>query len=87
MSEKYALIIAEKADPESSYPTAGMCTWLGVSRSEFYEWPTATPSAAARRRSTSPLRSTRWANTAAGNGLAFGTTFGSSKLTETRLKS
>ena len=50
MSEKYALINAEKADPESPYLTAGMCTWLGVSRSGFYEWRCATPSAAARRR-------------------------------------
>ncbi len=50
VSEKYALINAEKADPESPYPTAGMCTWLGVSQSGFYEWRCATPSAAARRR-------------------------------------
>lgn len=50
MSEKYALINAEKADPQSPYPTASMCTWLSVSRSGFYEWRTATPSAAARRR-------------------------------------
>ena len=50
MSEKYALINAEKADPQSPYPTDGMCRWLSVSRSGFYEWRTATPSAAARRR-------------------------------------
>lgn len=50
MNEKYALINAEKADPTSQYPTDAMCRWVSVSRSGFYEWRTAAPSAAARRR-------------------------------------
>jgi putative transposase len=50
VSDKYALIAAEKADPTSVYAVASMCTWLAVSTSGFYEWTTATPSARARRR-------------------------------------
>jgi len=50
VSDKYALIAAEKADPTSSYPVISMCTWLAVSTSGFHEWTTATPSARARRR-------------------------------------
>lgn len=50
MSDKYALIAAEKADPTSSYPVLSMCSWLAVSTSGFHEWTTATPSARARRR-------------------------------------
>lgn len=34
MSERYALIDAEKAN----YPVAKMCEWLDVSKSGFYEW-------------------------------------------------
>jgi putative transposase len=50
VSDKYALIAAEKADPTSSYPVISMCAWLAVSASGFYEWATATVSARARRR-------------------------------------
>jgi len=52
VSEKFALINAEKADPTSPYPVTLMCTALGVSRSGFYEWAAAGPSAAALRRAT-----------------------------------
>lgn len=50
MSDKYALIAAEKADLANSCPAISMCAWLGVSASGFYEWASATPSARARRR-------------------------------------
>ena len=52
MSAKYALIAAEKADPDSPYPTSLMCAALKVSRSGFYEWAGAEPSARQRRRAT-----------------------------------
>jgi putative transposase len=42
------LIDAEKAN----YPIAKMCGWLAVSRSGFYDWARASPTAAARRRTT-----------------------------------
>ena len=50
MSDKYALIAAEKADPTSPYPVVKMCSWLRVSTSGFYEWSTAPTSARALRR-------------------------------------
>ncbi len=50
MSEKYALIAAEQADPSSSYPVVLMCRALRVSRSGYYEWATGAVSARARRR-------------------------------------
>jgi transposase InsO family protein len=46
VSAKYEFIDAEKA----SYPVLKMCTWLGVSRSGFYEWATRPESATARWR-------------------------------------
>jgi putative transposase len=45
MSEKYALIAAEKADSTSVYPVVKMCTWLEVSTSGFYDHLDAEPSA------------------------------------------
>lgn len=50
MSEKYALIAAEKANPTSVYPVIKMCAWLGVSTSGFYDHCNAEPSAQALRR-------------------------------------
>ena len=49
MIDKYELICAEKAN----YPIAGMCDWIAVSRSGFYDWQARgrTPTAAQRRRS------------------------------------
>ena len=44
MSEKYALIAAEKADPTSPYPVIKMCVWLEVSTSGFYDHCNALPS-------------------------------------------
>ena len=44
MSEKYALIAAEKADPTSPYPVIKMCVWLEVSTSGFYDHGNALPS-------------------------------------------
>jgi len=43
---KYEFIDAQKA----YYPVVKMCTWLGVSRSGFYEWLDRGTSATARRR-------------------------------------
>jgi transposase InsO family protein len=43
---RYEFIDAQKAH----YPLAKMCTWLGVSRSGFYEWLDRPASATARRR-------------------------------------
>jgi putative transposase len=42
------VINAEKAN----YPIVKMCGWLAVSRAGFYDWARATPTPAARRRST-----------------------------------
>jgi putative transposase len=50
MSEKYALIAAEKADPTSPYRVVKMCAWLQVSTSGFYDHDSAVPSAQALRR-------------------------------------
>ena len=50
MSEKFALIAAEKADPTSPYPVVKMCAWLEVSTSGFYDHGNAVPSAQALRR-------------------------------------
>ena len=45
MSEKFALIDAEKAITGTPFTVALMCTALGVSRSGFYDWGGAVPSA------------------------------------------
>lgn len=37
---------------KANYPIVRMCGWLGVSRSGFYEWTRAVPSAVVRRRTT-----------------------------------
>jgi putative transposase len=50
VSEKYAFIDAESATSEDAPPIARMCTWLGVSKSGFYEWLRRSPSPAQRRR-------------------------------------
>ena len=50
MSEKYALIAAEKAVPVSPYRVVKMCAWLQVSTSGFYDHCDAMPSARALRR-------------------------------------
>jgi putative transposase len=50
MSEKFAFIAAEKADPVSCYPVGGMCRWLGVSSSGFYDHCNAVPSKRSQRR-------------------------------------
>lgn len=52
MSDKFAFIGAEKADPNSPFPVVLMCKWLELSTSGFYEWLQAQPSARARRRAT-----------------------------------
>jgi putative transposase len=46
VSARYELIDAQKA----SYPVVKMCSWLGVSRSGFYEWASRPESATARWR-------------------------------------
>jgi putative transposase len=50
VSEAYALIAAEKADPSSAYSVRLMCAVLAVSTSAFYAWATGQPSPRARRR-------------------------------------
>lgn len=50
MSEKFALIAAEKADPTSPYRVSKMCTWLDVSTSGFYDHVNAVESDRDRRR-------------------------------------
>jgi putative transposase len=54
VSEKYAFIEAEHATVAAEAACAPgitqMCSWLGVSRSGFYEWKSRPDSAAAKRR-------------------------------------
>ena len=50
MSERFALIGAEEADPTSSYPVTLMCRLLMVSTSGFYDWCSAAISARSGRR-------------------------------------
>lgn len=50
MSDKYALIGAEKADPTSPFTVTLMCLVLAVSSSAFYAWTRAETSARAKRR-------------------------------------
>ena len=51
MSDKFALIAAEQAnDHELAAPVGLMCQALHVSRSGFYDWARAEPSARAVRR-------------------------------------
>ena len=52
MSERFAFIGAEQADPTSPYPVRMMCRLLEVSTSGFYGWCSAAISARARRRVT-----------------------------------
>ena len=52
MSEKFALIGAEEADPTSPYSVMLMCELLEVSTSGFYDWCSAVISVRARRRAT-----------------------------------
>ena len=50
MSDKYALITAEKADPNCCWTLGSMCAWLGVSTSGYHDWRVADPSPRALRR-------------------------------------
>ena len=50
MSEKFALIAAEKADPTSPYSVIAMCRWLEVSTSGFYDHSNAVETARQARR-------------------------------------
>jgi putative transposase len=51
VSDKFALIAAEQADDhEQQLPVGLMCRALRVSRSGFYDWARAEPSARAARR-------------------------------------
>lgn len=51
MSDKYVFIAAERACDSENAPTiVSMCTWLGVSKSGFYDWLSRPPSAGQRRR-------------------------------------
>lgn len=52
MSDRFALIGAEKADPTSPFAVTLMCQMLEVSSSGFYEWCSASASDRARRRAT-----------------------------------
>jgi len=52
MSERFALIGAEEADPTSPYPVTLMCQLLEVSTSGFYDWCRRAISTRARRRAT-----------------------------------
>jgi putative transposase len=55
VTEKFEFIDGEKAD----YPIAGMCAWLGVSRSGFYEWRNRPVSATTERRAWLTTQITR----------------------------
>jgi hypothetical protein len=60
VSEKYALIAAEQADHDDDVlAVATMCQALSVSRSGFYDWARAEPSARAVRRPRSASTSRR----------------------------
>ena len=50
MSEKFELIAAEQASLTQSASVKGLCAALGVSRSGYYDWHHALPSARACRR-------------------------------------
>jgi hypothetical protein len=50
VSDKYALITAEKADPNCCWTLGSMCAWLGVSTSGYHDWRVADPSPRALRR-------------------------------------
>ena len=50
MSDKYAFIEAEYAEPTCAPTIAQMCTWLSVSKSGYYEWRGRPPSPTATRR-------------------------------------
>jgi hypothetical protein len=52
VSEKFAFIAAEKANPTSPYPVIKMCAWLEVSTSGFYDSCNVVESDRARRRAT-----------------------------------
>ena len=52
MSERFAFIGAEEADPASCYPVTLMCRLLNVSTSGFYDWCRPAVSPRARRRAT-----------------------------------
>lgn len=50
MSESYAFIAVENADPDCPWSVIKMCAWLEVSRSGFYEFLGRQPSSSERRR-------------------------------------
>jgi putative transposase len=50
VSDSYAFIAAENADPDCAWPLIKMCAWLDVSRSGFYEYLNREPSNTTRRR-------------------------------------
>lgn len=50
MTQRYAFIAAEKANPNNPFPVRSMCRWLTVSPSGFYDHERAVPSARERRR-------------------------------------
>lgn len=60
MSEKHELIEAEcDADTDTAPTIVQMCSWLGVSRSGFYQWRSCPESALAQRRVELKLLITR----------------------------
>lgn len=61
MTEKYSFIDTEYALVPGNFPgiapsIAQMCSWLGVSKSGYYDWRSRPPSAAAKRRELLKLR-------------------------------